>query len=149
MPTPYAETIIHEGQVAAVVLSAEKIREFAATPEKYYFFTPGDFAFQAGVQHRPEGDMVEAHYHRPLSNIGTLPVQEFLHILSGEAVVTLYGELRVDGKPEVITNITLRAGDSIIMNTGHSIVFTKDCQCLNLKQGPYRGRDEEKIFVDV
>lgn len=138
---------MYEGRVAAIVLRSESIQLFAATKEKYYFFTPTDFSFQAGVQNRPKGDVVPAHFHRPLAAFDSLPVQEFLYILSGGAEITLFAQEAKEAVP-VLAKVQLGAGDCVILNTGHSIVFTEDTQCLNLKQGPYRGRDEEKIFVD-
>lgn len=144
---PYAENIVHRDVLCAVVLRAGQVKRFVDSEEKYYFYTPEDFSFQTGLQHRIKGEQVAAHFHKPLSHLESLPVQEFLYVLSGKAVVGLYytdGGMQASKK---VAEVVLVAGDSIILNTGHKVTFLEDTQFFNIKQGPYRGRDEEKIFV--
>ena len=44
----------------------------------------------------------------------------------------------------------MRAGDAIALIHGvHAIRVLKDMQCISVKQGPYLGEEEDKIFVDV
>ena len=44
--------------------------------------------------------------------------------------------------------VYLGAGDTIILNTGHAVTFLDEAtKVVELKQGPYRGRTEEKREV--
>ncbi len=143
----YVEHIVHHDVLCAIVLRAQQVKNFGDSEEKVYFYTPENFPFQVGLQNRLKGEQVVAHFHKPLLHLESLPVQEFLYVFSGKAVVDLY---HTEGSAQASTKVgevVLGAGDSIILNTGHGVTFLEDTQFLNIKQGPYRGRDEEKIFV--
>jgi len=140
----YVEHIVHHDVLCAVVLRAQQVKDFGDSEIKTNFFTPDSFPFQLGLQNRFNGEQVAAHFHKPLLGIASLPVQEFLYVLSGKARVDLYN---VQDRTKV-GEVILATGDSIILNTGHEVTFLEDTKLLNLKQGPYRGRDEEKIFID-
>lgn len=143
----YVENIVHRDALCAIVLRANQVKNFSDSKEKFYFYTPENFPFQAGLQNRRAGDQVVAHFHKPLLDLGNLPVQEFLYVLSGKAVVDLYYTEDSTGASVKVAEVLLGKGDSIILNTGHGVTFLEDTQFINIKQGPYRGRDEEKIFV--
>ena len=46
-----------------------------------------------------------------------------------------------------MSEIIAEDGDMLILNTGHGMTFLEDTELVELKQGPYRGREEEKRFV--
>lgn len=142
-PNSHAEYITAHERVYAVVIRAEKLKDFGRSSEKYCFPTPPEFSLQMGIQNRDPGELAPAHAHRPLTDIAHLPVQEFLYVLFGKAKVELFDVDQLAKVGEVV----IAAGDSIMMNAGHAVTFLKKTQLLNIKQGPYRGRDEEKIFI--
>ena len=143
----FTENIVHRDVLCAIVLRAKQVNNFGDSKEKFYFFTPENFPFQAGLQNRLKGEQVVAHFHKPLLHLESLPVQEFLYVLSGKAVVDLYYTERGAQVGAKIAEVVLGSGDSIILNTGHGVTFLEDTKFFNIKQGPYRGRDEEKVFV--
>ena len=46
-----------------------------------------------------------------------------------------------------VKEITLQSGDSIVLNTGHGIKVLEPTEIIELKQGPYRGRELEKKYI--
>ncbi len=76
-------------------------------------------------------------------------MQEFLYVLTGSILIYLYYNDEIQQKIIKIAEIKMGAGDSIVLNSGHEIIFLEDTQFINIKQGPYRGKDEEKMFVSL
>lgn len=139
----FSEKVSHNGNLLAVVLRNSKLSEFGQSGEKAFFPTPLDFQFQLGVQNRSAGEIVDAHFHKPFENHDVIPAQEIFFVLSGKVRVDLY-EKETKTKVE---EVLLEKGDVMVANTGHGLEFLENGQLLVVKQGPYRGRDEEKIFI--
>jgi hypothetical protein len=60
-------------------------------------------------------------------------------------VVELYSD---DGAK--LREITLRRGDAIVLIHGvHAIRVIEDMQCISVKQGPFLGPENDKVFVEV
>ena len=104
------------------------------------FFTPNSFPFQLGMHIRPKGTLIDPHQHIPFQELTNLPAKEFIYLVKGKLEVTLYN------KKIKHSVIIMHAGDALLLNCGHKVVFLEDCKMLELKQGPYRGRDIEKEF---
>ena len=63
----------------------------------------------------------------------------------GMLVVELYAD---DGS--LLREISLGAGDAIVLVHGvHAIRVIEDMQCISVKQGPFLGTENDKIFVQV
>jgi len=105
------------------------------------FPTPNDFGLQLGFHNRPKGEYINAHEHVPFENI-SLPVQEILMIKSGKILITLFHEKKK------YKEITLIDGDIIVLNCGHSLKFLEDTKLVEVKQGPYRQKQYEKIPLE-
>ena len=43
--------------------------------------------------------------------------------------------------------VTIAKGDMILLNDGHEMRLMKDTRMVELKQGPCRGREHEKIIL--
>ena len=71
-------------------------------------------------------------------------MQEFFYVISGKIKIDLYDDRENDTK---VSEVIIETGDSIILNTGHGFTFLDDAKLVELKQGPYRGREFEKRFV--
>ncbi|MBI2573095.1 hypothetical protein HYV86_04510 [Candidatus Woesearchaeota archaeon] len=104
------------------------------------FFTPDEFPFQLGMHLRPKGTLIDPHQHIPFSNLHNIPAQEFFYLIQGKLEVTLYHNKI---KHSIVI---LESGDALLLNCGHKVVFLEESKMLELKQGPYRGRDVEKEF---
>ncbi len=138
-----AEEIIHDGKILAIVARAQSINSL--TPEeKMAFVTPNSFPFQIGVHHRSRGETIKPHFHIPFSTLTDFPVQEFFYVISGMVKIDLYDDRKKDAK---VAEVTIVQGDLIVLNTGHGFTFLDDARLVELKQGPYRGREQEKRFV--
>lgn len=105
------------------------------------FVTPEDFPFQLGVHLNGAGTHVKAHRHIPFEKLANIYPQEFFYVESGQIKVNLY-----NGDDEH-SKIILNEGDMIILNCPHEVVFLKDSKFVELKQGPYRGKDAEKEYL--
>jgi len=104
------------------------------------FVSPDDFPMQLGMNIREKGEIVVPHKHIPFKKLTDLPVQEFLYVEDGEMKVNLYNEKKV------FETLILNGGDMILLNCAHSVEFTKKTKMIEVKQGPYRGKNEEKEF---
>ncbi len=127
------ETITADGNTLAII-----VRSTFNTPG-LTFLTPNDFPFQMGMHLRPKNTHVEPHEHKPFTNI-TIPTQEFFYVIEGKVQVNLFHNKKKH------STIILNKGDMILLNTGHEVLFLEETKIVELKQGPYRGKSEEKEF---
>jgi hypothetical protein len=128
------EFIRASGELLAVVVR----HDFA--PEKLAFPTPKDFPLQLGIHIRKKGDAVEAHGHVPFVGLD-IPAQEFFYVVAGRVEVDVYHT-----KKKFCTLI-LNAGDMVLLNCAHGMRFAADSRIVEIKQGPYRGKENEKEFI--
>lgn len=105
------------------------------------FPTPDDFPMQLGIHNRPKGEYIKAHAHAPFKNLD-IPVQEIFFIEKGKMLVTLYS-----GK-EKYKDVMVSDGEIILLNCGHSMKFLEDTRAVEVKQGPYRQKEYEKISLE-
>jgi len=106
------------------------------------FITPQDFPFQVGLLVHPADTILKAHTHKKLK-IETDIFQEILIIQSGVVAVDLYGM-----KNKFLTSVELKSGDSILfVDGGHGVRIIEDARILEVKQGPYPGDANAKIFI--
>ena len=105
------------------------------------FLTPNDFSLQLGVHKRKKNDIVESHEHVPFEEVKNLEVQEVILVKKGKVSIGVYH------KKKLIKNVILNSNDLILLNSGHSVKFLEDTELIEIKQGPYRGRDSEKNYL--
>jgi mannose-6-phosphate isomerase-like protein (cupin superfamily) len=131
------ERIERDGKILAIIARAALIDNL----EGMSFVSPDEFPFQVGFHSRKQGEVIKPHEHIPFAELKDFPVQEFFYVVSGSVKIDLYeNDLKVE-------EVTVTKGDSIILNTGHGFTFINDAKLLELKQGPYRGRENEKRFI--
>jgi len=112
--------------------------------EKTTFFSPAESSFQFGLLAHEAGFEEPPHYHKPVERTIS-DLQQMFVVQRGVVEVELYGD---DGKK--LRVIEMRAGDAIVLIHGvHAIRVIDDMQCISVKQGPYLGEEQDKIFVDV
>jgi len=130
------EKVEKEGRLLATVVKSN------FEPSGIHFFTPNYFGLQTAIQLRTPDQPVGAHKHHPFEKIDNLEVQEVFFIYEGKVELKLFDE-----KHKELKNFVLEKGDLAILNTGHAMNFLEPTKFLEIKQGPYRGREEEKTFL--
>ncbi len=107
------------------------------------FITPQDFPFQVGLLAHPAKTELRAHSHKKLK-IETDIFQEILIIQKGKVEINLFG---MENKP--LKSVILNAGDSVLfVEGGHGVKMIEDARILEVKQGPYPGDANAKIFIN-
>lgn len=132
------ERIEHDGVRYAEIIRAD-IRA-----DKTTFFSPPSSSFQFGLLAHEAGFCEPPHYHRRFQRqIDDL--QQMFVVQRGVVAVQLYSD---EGR--VIGEVTLRKGDAIVLIHGtHAIRVIEDMQCISVKQGPFLGTENDKVFVEV
>lgn len=127
------ETVMHKGKILAKVIRTSNL-------EDTLFFSPEDFVIQASVQNRENGYKVPPHEHPPITNLQETNPQELIYVIKGRVEVGLYlSEEKIGSK-------ILTEGDLILLNSGHDLKYLEDSRILLIKTGPYRGKDDKKLF---
>ena len=132
------EVIEHKGtKYAEIIWATERA-------DKTVFFSPADSSFQFGLLAHKTGFVEAPHYHKPVSRTIT-DLQQMFVVQRGVVMVELYDD---EGKP--LREIEMHSGDAIVLIHGvHAIRVVEDMQCISVKQGPYLGEEEDKVFVEV
>lgn len=107
------------------------------------FITPNDFPLQFGINIYKPNDSCKPHIHIPCER-NIIDAQEVLHIDTGLVDIDLY-----DSKEQKFATVRLEGGDSIFLVAGgHGLRFVKETKIIEVKQGPYMGREADKRFID-
>jgi hypothetical protein len=132
------ESIEHNGVRYAEVIWADTKVDHTT------FYSPEASSFQFGLLAHKAGFCEPAHYHKPFTRqIDDL--QQMFVVQRGVVVVELYTD---DGRR--MKEIVLRAGDAIVLIHGtHAIRVLEDMQCISVKQGPFLGSENDKVFVEI
>ena len=111
---------------------------------KTTFYSPAESSFQFGLLAHEAGFVEPPHFHKAVSR--TIDdLQQMFVVQRGVVAVQLYS----DGG-ELLREIVLRAGDGIVLIHGvHAIRVIEDMQCISVKQGPFLGTENDKVFVTV
>ena len=141
------EEIHHQGKILAVVSRSSLVQELKSEHTPLAFVTPPAFPFQVGIHQRKQGEMIAAHFHIPFPQLENFPVQEFFYVISGKLQVDLYEPYDAQNGDRKVAEVVLHKGDTITLNTGHGFRFLEDTELVELKQGPYRGKEQEKRYV--
>lgn len=136
-PPSTIETIEFDGtRYAEVIWANVRVKETT-------FFSPPESSFQFGLLAHEAGFIERAHYHRAVSK-EVKDLQQMFIVQRGKVAVELYSD---SGKK--LKEIILCQGDAIVLIHGvHAIRVLEDMQCVTVKQGPFLGPENEKIFVD-
>ena len=108
------------------------------------FYSPAESSFQFGLLAHESGFVESPHYHKDVKR-QIDDFQQMLLVQNGVLIIELYSDA---GDP--LRGLTMKAGDAIVLIHGvHAIRVIEDMQCISVKQGPYMGEAEDKVFVDV
>ena len=130
------ENIENEGVLLAVV-----VRQ-GTQKEELNFITPNNFPLQVGIHNKQKGAVAKPHKHKPYKKPIIIESQEIFYIESGKLRVDIY-----DKKDKFFKSTVLNKGDIIILNSGHSVEYLEKTTMVEIKQGPYRGNQNEKEFI--
>ena len=129
------EKLVIENEIYAIVIR----KDYKSTGIE--FFTPNEFSQQLGYMKRPKGYEIKPHIHKSVSKMVKF-TQEVLFIKSGILRVDFYNE-----KKEYKQSLTLQKGDTILLSKGgHGFKVIKECEIIEVKQGPYLKGKDKKLF---
>ena len=121
------EKVIYKRRMVAII-----VRAGLKVDNVKFVTTAGDF-LQLGFHDKKKGYVIPTHYHKLGAPITVTQLQEVLYIQKGKLKITFYTKTG-----ERIGEKTLNEGDSILILSGaHKIEIQKDCNILEVKQGPY------------
>ena len=106
----------------------------------YNFVSKEDFPLQLGLNSYKKGDRIKAHTHFDVPTLIS-SFQEIIFMKSGKALAKLY-----DAKKELLKSVELSSGDLIfLVSGGHSFEILEDTKIIEVKQGPYFGKEQDKV----
>jgi hypothetical protein len=111
---------------------------------KTTFYSSPESSFQFGLLAHKSGFVEPPHFHKSVPRTIS-DLQQMFVVQRGVVMVELYDD---DGN--LLREIKMRSGDAIVLIHGvHAIRVLEDMQCISVKQGPYLGESEDKVFVEV
>ena len=126
-----------DGEIIAIVVK----RDFEK--DGVNFVSKEDYPLQLGISSYRKGDTIKAHFHIE-KEIRINKIQEVVHIKSGKTIVNLYD---LDGKK--FKSVELSDDDTILfVDGGHGFEILEDTKIIEVKQGPYFGVEEDKIYLE-
>ena len=110
--------------------------------EETTFYSPAESSFQFGLLAHKAGFVEAPHYHKPFTR--TIDdLQQMFVVQRGVVAVELFAD-----NGDQLREIVLRQGDAIVLIHGiHAIRVIEDMQCVSVKQGPFLGLENDKVFV--
>lgn len=130
--------VIGKGGVElAVVLGTD---DYMQCTDKRFFSDNGD-TLQVGSLFFPQGAEVAPHKHK-LKEDASAPM-EVLIVLCGAPIASIYDE-----DHSLVETVELRVGDILIQkHGGHGFKFAHKSALLEIKRGPYHGKDSDKEAI--
>jgi hypothetical protein len=126
-----------EGKIIAIVVR----REFEK--DGVNFISKPDYPLQLGISSYKQGATIKAHFHIE-KKVMINKLQEVVHIKSGRTTVNLY-----DLNGEKFKSVELSDGDTIFfVDGGHGFEMLEDTKIIEVKQGPYSGKDKDKRMIE-
>jgi hypothetical protein len=105
------------------------------------FLTQPSDSLQFAVFKHPQGHSIQRHWHPPYSRV-LESTSEVLVIQSGSVEASIY-----DLKFNLMHTQKLAEGDvAILISGGHGFEIIDEAVILEVKQGPYAGSEDKKVF---
>jgi cupin fold WbuC family metalloprotein len=127
-----------EGVLAIVVTADHRVRapvEFVTAPTEPQ---------QVAVMSHRAGTVIPPHRHHERRREVTR---------TSEVLLVRRGKVRVDiytSAGEWVATRVLGAGDLVVLQSGgHSLTFEDDTELVEVKQGPYEGREKDKVNLFI
>lgn len=131
----YAETIVSNNQPLCYLIRKD------VHPEHTTFITPPEGKQQVGFIVYPKGSVIARHTHKLLER-HIIGMAEVVVVRSGHVEIEIY-----DDALNLVTTRDLYEGDVVLMvGGGHGFQVKEDTVLLEIKQGPYLGKDDKELF---
>jgi hypothetical protein len=125
------------GEVVAIVVKKDFMKEGVN------FVSEEDFPLQLGISCYKKGDRIRAHFHLK-REVKIDVIQEVVHVESGSLKVDLY-----DSNGGKIRSVDLSTGDTVFfVSGGHGFQMCENVKLIEVKQGPYFGKDSDKKLIE-
>lgn len=109
------------------------------------FISDSEWPLQVGLMVHLPGHTIPAHFHLPRPHPQNQPAQEFLLVMSGKMEVSFFDESGHHFQTE-----TLEEGNALFhIRGGHAFRFLEPTRLIEVKSGPYWGRDKDKALLDT
>lgn len=106
------------------------------------FISEDNFPLQLGISSYDKGNKITAHYHQKIKR-EIKRFQEVVYLQNGRVQVDLF-----DLNNEKFDSVELFEGDTIFfVDGGHGFEILEDTKIIEVKQGPYLGRDIDKVEI--
>ena len=126
-----------DGKIIAIVVKREFERDGVN------FVSKEDYPLQLGISSYKKGATIKAHFHIE-KELKINKLQEVVHIEGGRTTVNLY-----DLNGEKFKSVELSDGDTILfVDGGHGFEMVEDTKIMEVKQGPYSGKDKDKRMIE-
>ena len=108
------------------------------------FLTREEHSFQVGIHNVKKGARYKAHKSLPFKKLENFKTNKIYYVKEGKVGVDIY-----DKKDKKVNYVNLNAGDLILfVEGGHGLDILKDSKVIEIKQGPYRGVEQDKVFLE-
>jgi len=132
------EKIEAEGELLAIVVR----NSFKS--KNLDFVTNLDHSFQVGVHNKKKGERNRAHVSKPFENVKNFNPNKIYYVKKGKVGIDVYN--KGDKK---VNYVTLNEGDLMIfISGGHGVDYLDNTEMFEVKQGPYRGTEQDKRFLE-
>lgn len=132
------EKIQDQGKILAIILRNSYDKE------GLNFITDPSHSFQVGFHNVKNGKHYKAHESLPFDKLENFNTNKIYYVKDGQVNIGIYNLSR-----QRIKDVGLSKGDLILfVSGGHSMDVTKDSKIIEIKQGPYRGVEEDKNFLE-
>lgn len=122
----------------ALILSADDFRPGAR------FVSEPEWGLQVGLLSFYVGHAIAAHAHLLRDSPKIQPTQEFLYVVSGKMEVDFFDEAGQRFHTE-----TLQQGEILFhIRGGHAFRFIEATRLIEVKSGPYLGREKDKVLLE-
>jgi len=129
------EKVKHKGKLIAIILRSDYSSN-ATT-----FFNPPYFSQQLGYIVYKKDGVIKPHFHKEVHRDITL-TQEVLFVKKGRLTVNFYTTSK-----KYIESRELNKGDVIFLcSGGHGFKMLEDTEMVEVKQGPYSGKNNDKVI---
>ena len=125
------------GDIYALVVTPEDFRPGCR------FFSAPEWPLQLGMLTSSQGHEISPHLH--LKHEGRLvqSTQEFLLVVSGRMEIDFYDE-----SARCFYTDTILPGEAVLqVKGGHGFRFPEVTRLIEIKQGPYLGKEKDKVAI--
>ena len=127
----------HDGKTVVLVVRNEFNKEGTN------FISENHYPLQVGINSYRKNEKVKPHSHIN-RRIATKTAQEVIYIKNGKAKLNLY-----DGNNSKFQTLILSTGDLVFfVSGGHGFEMIEKTTMIEVKQGPYKGKDKDEVMID-